>query len=102
MVAASEIQCYRICPSYGFFALCLWTRFCGRLELKGFNLPSRAAIQESMDAAPLGGRAKRVSRGASALCLGLCALGTEEGRTRCCESAVSEQCLRNPSLVFGF
>ena len=33
---------------------------------------------------------------------GPCAQGIEEGRTRCCQSAVSEQCLRNPKLNFGF
>lgn len=32
---------------------------------------------------------------------GLYAQGIEEGRTRCGQSAVSEQCLRNPNLVFG-
>ena len=27
--------------------------------------------------------------------------GIDEGRTICCQSAVSEQCLRNPNLNFG-
>ena len=32
---------------------------------------------------------------------GPCAQGIEEGRTRCCQSAISEQCLRNPNQDIG-
>jgi hypothetical protein len=42
-----------------------------------------------------------VAWGVSTL-FGQCAQGIEEGRTRCFQSAVSEQCLRNPNLVFGY
>ena len=32
-----EVGCYQIRLSYGFFASCLWTRFYGRLELRGLT-----------------------------------------------------------------
>jgi hypothetical protein len=100
-IICSGVGCYQISLSYGFFASCLWTRFYGRLELRGLTSQvgqqfKRSWTRRRWEAAR---NDCRVGRQHS---VGLCAQGIEEGRTRCCQSAVSEQCLRNPNLVFDY
>ena len=105
MIACGEVECYQICLSYGFFASCLWTRFSGRLELR--SLTSQKGSNSRVQGRGAAGRPREmiIAWGVStlfwAVCRGHKPEGIEEGRTQCCQSAVSEQCLRNPNLVFG-